>query len=301
MTVEVSGAQTINESVAPLRGLIVACGPAASYMAAAAVNGFRVTTAGLQALVAKAAQAGTLDTGGQNFVRGPEWDLSEYGIKSAVTTPGNEAELQRTLDTALYQNKPIVLGLSNANQLTSEPPHLFGHFITIFGKTNAGEYLTGDPNTVAASEGHFTTNSLGQLWDSDVQSMTIPDQSATGLPGGGNFGVDFSIGFPQSVYDGIGSAVGSGIASGLTTAEKAIMQDISIQIGGIWNALLRLGVAGLGLGIFVISLDKFLGSFDTSNIAGKPGPGEQFIRNRIQNVKDVSKEATEAATLAVGS
>lgn len=291
----IPNAQSINESVAPVRGIIAACGPAAAYMAASAVNAFRATTAGLQSLVSKGLNAGTLDTGGQGPY-GPQWDLAQYGIDSTVSFPNSAIALEQTLDNALAQNKPIVLGLAEAHNLTSEPPGLHGHFVTVVGRDTAGRYVTGDPNTYAATQDDFTRNSLGQLFDSAPFSVTVPKLGAQGTLGIPNLA--FSNPLNPTDWEG---AIQQGLSSGIQGAFQNIQSDLGKQFGGWAHFFTRFVVFFVGTGILIISFDKFLGSFDFSGVTGKPGPIEgtiaKIIRSEQQKGEELAGIAKQAAVI----
>jgi hypothetical protein len=284
--------QVLNEDTALVDGVDAACGPTAAYSAAGIVNGFNLSVAGLKQLVQRAMGSGTLDTGGQQFSNGPQWDLAQYGIDSDVTTPGSPVALEATLNTALRNNKPAVLGLANANQLTGEPPDLFGHFVTVVGSGPAG-YEVADPNL-----GQITQNSLGQLFAAQPASVTIPTRGAQGTAQPFNNSGLLSdtasngIGFPSLIsvqLPDIETSIETGMTNGIAGAFEKVWADLDVG-----KMFIRSGVFIIGGLIFLVSLEKLLESF---NIPTPVTIARDIQKGTQEKAKDIVSLAGAAGAL----
>jgi hypothetical protein len=270
----ISNAQSINEAVALVHGVDAACGPAAAYQTAGAIRGFELSDQGLQALVARGIDADRLTTGGQDS-QNVLWDLSNYNLSGDIWSASTVSDMDEWLTSALQQDKPVIMGLSEAHFLSDEPSTIHGHFVTVVGKNTDGSYVTADPNTVAASHGEFTANTAQQFFEAQGLGNITPHQSA----GGSFLGPDI----PLSFVDGMNS----------TSDSVSLPLDVNLGINYTdWKSPLTRLLFGLFGGIVIlISFNNLLGAL------GLPD-AQTIIKKEIGHGKEIATKAAEAAVIA---
>lgn len=162
--VSLSNVEVISESLAPVNGFVNGCGQAAVLMMNHIVRGEKVDSNELLNLVKFSIATGNATTSGHHIgSTNPEqlqWLAEQQGVK---TTLGPGSAWRSTVDAAIPQGKPVVLGVSNARAFGGSDANVRGHYVTVVGTTNDGRYIVADPNQQAAKTGDTVVYSANQI------------------------------------------------------------------------------------------------------------------------------------------
>lgn len=197
--VSLDNVQVISESLAPVNGAIAGCGQAAVLMMNHIVSGQRVDANELVNLIKFSIATGhSVDTRGATRPSDLQWLAEQSGVKTKL---GGGASWRSTVDTALPQGKPVVLGVANARAFGGADSNVRGHYVTIVGSTTDNRYIVADPNQQAAKTGGTVIYSASQIQDARPFATLTPVQGSQRnltLTGGQetNGGCQYSIGLP---------------------------------------------------------------------------------------------------------
>ena len=161
------------------------CVEAATEIFSAAVQGRAPSTTNLNDMVRRWQTLGQAGTRGQSNWIAASDELSRQGIDHTTYGPGDMGDWRSVLRQDAGQ-RPILLGISNADALGGWDSGVHGHAITIVG-TYPGGYVVADPNSPEAASGQFVHYSEAQLAAAEPSSMIVgptmaQNGSTSGLP-----------------------------------------------------------------------------------------------------------------------
>lgn len=193
------GAVAVTEDFTRIQGVIAGCGEASLLVILNAVKGVPTSPSELASIITTAAKAGEVRTTGVSSPHGLEQIAGNYGVS---LQSGN----WQTLLGQYAGRKPVIIGVSNATAFGGRDANVFGHYITVVGRTNDGRYIVSDPNSAESKQGQFIVYSASQIaqahpfWaatpsGTPLASVNPANGIATvGTPQGFNLGIP---GFPD--------------------------------------------------------------------------------------------------------
>ena len=162
--VSLPNVQVLYEGFAPVGGFVNGCGQAAVLMMNAVVKGQPTSTNDLLNAIKYSIATGKATQSGSHIgATTPaelQWLSEQQGVK---TTLGAGSAWRSTVDNAIPQGKPVVLGVSNARAFGGSDSNVSGHYVTIVGTTTDGRYIVADPNQQAAKAGGTVVYSASQI------------------------------------------------------------------------------------------------------------------------------------------
>lgn len=176
-----TGANAATEDLSRVGGFIAGCGEAALLVVLNAVKGAPTTPSDVTALIKQAVNAGQV-TGG----------LAQSGESS----PANLEALANSQGVSLQSGdyhallaqyagvKPVIVGVSNARAFGGADSNVFGHYVTVVGKTATGNYVVSDPNTPESQAGKFVTYTPAQINAAQPFWSAVPGGAILGGVGG---------------------------------------------------------------------------------------------------------------------
>lgn len=175
-----TGATAVTEDLSRVNGFIAGCGQAALLVVLNAVKGQSTSPSDVTALIKQAISS--------NLVTGK---LAQSGETSPANLEALAQQQGVTLQSGDYQTllsqyagqKPIILGVSNARAFGGADSNVFGHYITVVGKTSNGNYIVSDPNTPESQAGKFVAYSPSQISASLPFWGAVPTGPVTGIGG----------------------------------------------------------------------------------------------------------------------
>ncbi len=208
MAVTLPGIQVISESLAPVGGFVNGCGQAAVLMMEGITQGKPVDANTLSNMIKFSIATGHATQSGSHIgstnPQQLQWLAEQQGVKTQL---GSGANWKATVDAALPQGRPVVLGVANAKAFGGSDANVSGHYVTLVGTTTDGRYIVADPNQQAAKSGSTVVYSASQINAARpfatlvpvgaVQATTTADTSSSDQysvgplwPGGSKIGLD---------------------------------------------------------------------------------------------------------------
>ena len=167
------------EGFARVNGFVNGCGQAATLMMTSLVRGQPVNTNDLANALKLTIVTGHATASGSHIgstnPQDLQWLAEQQGVK---TTLGSGNNWQSTVDAALAQGKPVVLGLNNARALGGSDANVSGHYVTVISPTGDGKYVVADPNQQAAKTGGTVIYSRSQIQAAQPFATLTPTQAA---------------------------------------------------------------------------------------------------------------------------
>lgn len=259
-----TGATAVTEDLSRVNGFIAGCGQAALLVILNAVKGTPTSPSDVTALIKQAINS-NLVTGGlaQSGESSPA-NLEALAQQQGVSLQSGD---YHTLLAQYAGSKPIILGVSNARAFGGSDSNVFGHYITIVGKTANGDYIVSDPNTIESQSGKFVTYTPTQIAASLPFWGAVPTGPVIG--GGGTNVNPFSLQLPQWIND-------------LGTRFTAYVNAF-----GSWANPGRLLKLALGL----LILSSVVGVVLLEGIGKAGGAIDQFTTRQAGNIATVAKLA----------
>lgn len=189
-----TGATAVTEDLSRVNGFIAGCGQAALLVVLNAVKGQSTSPSDVTALIKQAVNS--------NLVTGPK---AASGQSSPADIEALAQQQGVSLQSGDYQTllgqyagtKPIILGVSNARAFGGADANVFGHYITVVGRTTGGNYIVSDPNTPESQAGKFVTYTPSQI----AASLPFWGAVPTGPTLGGIGGSLLNLQLPSWVND----------------------------------------------------------------------------------------------------
>lgn len=199
MTLVIPGFQPVSESdpilVKLMKGVVATCVQSSEDSIAALYGLVQAGPQSTAALAwdmigrgeASAGGSGNAPLGSSNWAAAAA-QLTRLGLPNTAYGPGSDAvaNLQATLDSALAQGIPALVGVPRAYNLRDAITGAFpdagvsGHALDVVGYDPAhGAYIVDDPNSAAAASGGFVEYTLQSLRAAGADSLVIP----SGPPG----------------------------------------------------------------------------------------------------------------------
>ena len=209
----VQGSVAVTEDLSRIGGVVAGCGWAALDVILHIAKGTATSPAEVTAIIQQAIAEGY---SGQYGVATPAQIMhmaSQYGVPLA--------SMPYMAALAQYSGKrPIEIGISNARAFGGSDSNVAGHYITVVGKTQNGNYIVSDPNTPQSQRGQFVVYSLAQIAAARPFWAGVPTADSFQSSGSGS----------TSLID----------TSGITNALKstlAPLTGLSDTLGAFWNAV----------------------------------------------------------------
>ena len=239
-----TGATAVTEDLSRVNGFIAGCGQAALLVVLNAVRGQSTTPADVTALIKQAINS--------NLVTGK---LAQSGETSPANLEALAQQQGVQLQSGDYQTllnqyagqKPIILGVSNARAFGGADSNVFGHYITVVGKTRNGNYIVSDPNTPESQQGKFVTYTPAQIIASLPFWGAVPTGPITGL--GGNL---LNLQLPSWINDLGSRFTGFVNTFGSWANPIRLFKFIlgSLILGGVTVAVLTMGYVQTGRTVY---------------------------------------------------
>lgn len=159
-----SDVSVLYEGFASFGGFVNGCGQAATLMMTGLVRGQPVSTNDLLNVIKYSVATGHATTSGRSIGSTTpsdlQWIAEQQGVKTQL---GPGSAWRSTVDTAIPQGKPVVLGVANARAFGGSDANVQGHYVTVVGTTTDGRYIVADPNQQAARTGGTVIYSAVQI------------------------------------------------------------------------------------------------------------------------------------------
>jgi hypothetical protein len=170
-----SAVQPVTEDLTRVQGIIAGCGEAALLVILNGLKGVPTDPGTLGQIIKNAQAAGIagIGTGGTATPAGLIHIASNYGV--TLSSPSD----WKTTVEQYAGSKPVIIGVSNARAFGGRDSNVFGHYITIVGKTPAGNYIVSDPNA-SSKFGKFDVYSPSQLAAAHPFWAAVPSGNAWG-------------------------------------------------------------------------------------------------------------------------
>lgn len=209
----VTGATAATEDFSRIGGVIAGCGWAALDVILHIAKGTATTPAEVTAIIKQAIAEG---------------ESGAYGVATPAQIMHVSAQYGVPLTsqnwmTALAQGagkRPIEIGVNNASVFGGSDSNVHGHYITVVGRTQSGNFIVSDPNTPQSQQGKFVVYT--------EQQIAAAQPFWAGVPTTGNYSsTGGSSGFPGIDLSGIQNAIASTLSP---------LTGLSNTLGAFWNA-----------------------------------------------------------------
>lgn len=217
-------------------GFVADCGQAAGEILYSWGHGEKPSGEHINRVVSAMQQAGLAGNQGVSTLQGNSAELTKEGVPNFTTNDWLGA---------IRQNagvKPIELGVSNARVLPGDENTVFGHFLTIEGRTKSGDYIASDPDNAAAKHGQLVRYSEAQLAAAHPWGAIVPTQ-VSGQIGGGPLPPDALGPIVNAVAPGFGGVVGgigdaAALPANIANAAATAIRPLVINVGLFTLALI---------------------------------------------------------------
>lgn len=225
--VVIPGAQAATELLSKTGGFIAGCGEASLAVISGIVNGTPVSPAAVSAIIKDAMNHGA-GPGGVSTPSELEATAKDYGF-TLQSVPWRTALAQ---DVGVI---PIELGLGNATALGGADANVHGHYVTVVGRTGAGNFIVSDPNTQASIGGGFVTYTAQQIANAQpfwagAPGGTIAGATYPGLSGAAQ--TVSSAGIPQAIQQ-FGQTITSDAVRGAQLVGWGVLALVIVG-AGLW-------------------------------------------------------------------
>lgn len=195
----------VTEDLTRVDGIIAGCGEAALLVILNGLKGLPTDPAELGDIIRQAEAKGWAGKGGTSAPHGLESLAGSYGV---TLQSGNF----NTLVNQYAGSRPIIVGVSNARAFGGRDAGVFGHYVTIVGRTAGGALIVNDPNQ-SSKFGFFDVYTLQEFMDAHPFWAAVPStwQGGGGGQGGGGTGNGGGSGTPLG-FDPLGG-LGAGLMS----------------------------------------------------------------------------------------
>lgn len=169
----------ITEDLTRVDGIIAGCGEAALLVILNGLKGLPTDPDELGMIIRNAEAHGWVGKGGVSAPSGLKSIAGSYGVS---LQSGN-------LNDLINQwagKRPIIVGVSNARAFGGRDSGVFGHYVTIVGRTAGGALIVNDPNQ-SSKFGYFDVYTQQQFSDAHPFWAAVPTTwSGGGGTGGGS-------------------------------------------------------------------------------------------------------------------
>lgn len=167
----------VTEDLTRVDGIIAGCGEAALLVILNGLKGLPTDPAELGNIIRNAEAHGWVGKGGVSAPSGLNSIAGSYGVQ---LQSGNLT----TLVNEYAGKRPIIVGVSNARAFGGRDSGVFGHYVTIVGRTAGGGLIVNDPNQ-SSKFGYFDVYTLQEFQDAHPFWAAVP---VTWNDGGGTGG-----------------------------------------------------------------------------------------------------------------
>lgn len=168
----------ITEDLTRVDGIIAGCGEAALLVILNGLKGLPTDPEELGNIIRNAEAHGWVGKGGVSAPSGLKSIAGSYGVS---LQSGN----LNTLINEWAGKRPIIVGVSNARAFGGRDSGVFGHYVTIVGRTAGGALIVNDPNQ-SSKFGYFDVYTQQQFADAHPFWAAVPNTwSGGGGTGGG--------------------------------------------------------------------------------------------------------------------
>lgn len=174
----------VTEDLTRVDGIIAGCGEAALLVILNGLKGLPTDPTELGDIIRQAEAKGWAGKGGTSAPHGLESLAGSYGV---TLQSGNF----NTLVNQYAGTRPIIVGVSNARAFGGRDAGVFGHYVTIVGRTAGGALIVNDPNQ-SSKFGFFDVYTVQEFMNAHPFWAAVPStwQGGGGGQGGGGTGGD---------------------------------------------------------------------------------------------------------------
>lgn len=173
----VPNASPVTEDFTWVSGLVRGCGEAALLVILHGLKNVATDPQSLYQIIVTAIRNGWVGLGGTSQPHGLEQIASSYGVS---LKSGN----YQSMIPQYAAVTPVIVGVSNADAFGGRDRGVGGHYVTVVGKTAAGDFIVSDPNN-HSKFGQYDVYSLAEFTKARPFWAAI---ASSPWPGGGGIG-----------------------------------------------------------------------------------------------------------------